>query len=86
MLVSLFVVECHPLTFFGPRRANTALAGLTRKYKNAFSIVAPLILDSAVITASDDSHVATRLRYLIKWGLTARGTGLHARPFVLFSC
>ncbi|KAI0749982.1 hypothetical protein C8Q80DRAFT_660233 [Daedaleopsis nitida] len=51
--------------------ANSALAGLTRKYRNAFSIVAPLILDSRVLTLSDDSY-NSRVRHMIKWGMTAR--------------
>ena len=53
-------------------RANTALAGLTAKHKNAFSIVSPLILDSSVFTMSEDAY-SKSLRRVSKWGMTARG-------------
>ena len=53
-------------------RANSALAGLTKAYKNAFSIVSPIILDSRVLTLSDDSYYKS-VRHMIKWGITARG-------------
>ncbi|OBZ65511.1 L-aminoadipate-semialdehyde dehydrogenase large subunit [Grifola frondosa] len=51
--------------------ANTALSGLTRKYKNAMSIVAPVILDSGISLGSDVVQNA-RLRHLSNWGMTAR--------------
>ncbi|KAH9933653.1 ketoacyl-synt-domain-containing protein [Epithele typhae] len=51
--------------------ANSALAGLTRKYTNAFSIVAPIIHDSRVLTLSDDSYNKS-VRHMLKWGMTAR--------------
>ncbi|KAI0695501.1 polyketide synthase [Cerioporus squamosus] len=51
--------------------ANTALAGAIRGYRNAFSIVSPIILDSRILTLTDDSY-NTRVRHMIKWGMTAR--------------
>ncbi|KZT25650.1 ketoacyl-synt-domain-containing protein [Neolentinus lepideus HHB14362 ss-1] len=52
--------------------ANTALAGLTKKYKNAFCMVCPFILDSAIALKGDDDDVyRRRLRHLADWGMTA---------------
>ncbi|KAI0737718.1 hypothetical protein C8Q80DRAFT_1222755 [Daedaleopsis nitida] len=51
--------------------ANAALAGLTRKYKNAFSIVPPIILDTSILTMSEDGY-NTRVRHMVSWGMTAR--------------
>ncbi|EJF59192.1 ketoacyl-synt-domain-containing protein [Dichomitus squalens LYAD-421 SS1] len=51
--------------------ANTALAGLTRKYPNAFSIVSPIILDSRIVTLTDETY-NSRVRHMVKWGMTAR--------------
>ncbi|KAI1783602.1 ketoacyl-synt-domain-containing protein [Ganoderma leucocontextum] len=51
--------------------ANTALAGLTRKYRNAFSIVSPIILDSRIVILADDTY-NSRVRHMTKWGMTAR--------------
>lgn len=53
-------------------RANIALAGLTQKYKNAFSLVSPLILDSTIMTTNDDTY-QSRLRHMSGWGMSARG-------------
>ena len=52
--------------------ANAALAGMTKKYANAFSIVVPVIVDSSVVTLSDSSY-AKNVRHLLKWSMTARG-------------
>ncbi|KAI0739465.1 ketoacyl-synt-domain-containing protein [Daedaleopsis nitida] len=52
--------------------ANTALAGLTRKYRNAFAMVAPLILDSSIFLMNEDPHYMTRLRHVTRFALTAR--------------
>ncbi|KAI0737725.1 KR domain-containing protein [Daedaleopsis nitida] len=51
--------------------ANAALAGLTRRYKNAFSIVPPIILDTSILTMSEDGY-NTRVRHMVSWGMTAR--------------
>ncbi|KAI0694299.1 ketoacyl-synt-domain-containing protein [Cerioporus squamosus] len=51
--------------------ANNALAGYVRKYRRALAIVAPIVLDSSLLTASEDSY-GSRVRHLINWGLTAR--------------
>lgn len=51
--------------------ANTALAGLTHKYPNAFSIVSPIILDSRIVTLTDGTY-NSRVRHMTKWGMTAR--------------
>ncbi|TFK49005.1 polyketide synthase [Heliocybe sulcata] len=52
--------------------ANTALAGLTKKYKNAFCMVCPAIVDSAIALKGDDDDVyRRRLRHLTDWGMTA---------------
>ena len=60
--------------------ANAALAGMTKKYANAFSIIVPVIVDSSVVTLSDSSY-AKNVRHLLKWSMTARGeclrTSLH---------
>ena len=59
------------LTIRSSFRANTALAGLTRKYPNAFSIVSPIILDSRIVTLTDDTY-NSRVRHMVRWGMTAR--------------
>ncbi|EPQ57833.1 polyketide synthase [Gloeophyllum trabeum ATCC 11539] len=52
--------------------ANTALAGLTKKYKNAFCMVCPAIIDSAIALKGDaDSVYRRRLRHLTDWGMSA---------------
>ncbi|TBU55410.1 polyketide synthase [Dichomitus squalens] len=51
--------------------ANSALAGMTRKYKNAFSIVSPAITDSRLVSTTDGSY-QSRLRHVIAWGMSAR--------------
>ncbi|KZT25643.1 hypothetical protein NEOLEDRAFT_1178119 [Neolentinus lepideus HHB14362 ss-1] len=52
--------------------ANTALAGLTKKYKNAFCMVCPAIVDSAIALKGDaDDVYRRRLRHLTDWGMTA---------------
>lgn len=56
--------------------ANTALAGMTKKYKNAFCIVVPGIIDSSVAIA-DESH-AGRINHLVNWGMTGSGMCLIA--------
>ena len=53
--------------------ANSALAGMTSKYRNAFCLVAPLVMDTGVFVMSDDAHYSTRLRHFTRWGMTARG-------------
>ncbi|TFK49392.1 hypothetical protein OE88DRAFT_1662947 [Heliocybe sulcata] len=52
--------------------ANSALAGLTKKYSNAFCMVCPAIIDSAILLKGhiDDAH-RRRLRHIIDWGMTA---------------
>lgn len=52
--------------------ANTALAGLTKKYKNAFCMVCPAIIDSAIALKGDvDDVYRRRLRHLTDWGMSA---------------
>ena len=53
-------------------RANTLAAGLTRKYKNAFSITCPAIIDSRVVSTTDAAY-QSRLRHVIAYGMSARG-------------
>ena len=53
-------------------RANTALAGMVKKYRNAFTIVTPAIVDSSVVTLSDDAYRKS-VRHMTEWGMTARG-------------
>ena len=53
-------------------RANSALAGMVKKYRNAFTIVAPAIIDSSVIALSDEAYKKS-MRRVTEWGLTARG-------------
>ncbi|OBZ73483.1 Nonribosomal peptide synthetase 14 [Grifola frondosa] len=50
--------------------ANTALAGLTRKYKNAMTLVSPAILDTSVLLGLY-SVQSTRLKHLSNWGITS---------------
>ncbi|KAH7907339.1 putative polyketide synthase [Hygrophoropsis aurantiaca] len=53
--------------------ANTALDGAIRKYRNAFSLVAPAITDSAVVTGRADSEQdPARLQHLLSWGFSTR--------------
>ncbi|KAH7904616.1 hypothetical protein BJ138DRAFT_1130883 [Hygrophoropsis aurantiaca] len=53
--------------------ANTALDGAIQKYRNAFSLVAPAITDSAVVTGRADSEQdPARLQHLLSWGFSAR--------------
>ncbi|KAI1798467.1 polyketide synthase [Ganoderma leucocontextum] len=51
--------------------ANTALAGMTGKYKNAFSIVSPAITDSRLVSTTDGSY-QSRLRHVTAWGMSTR--------------
>ncbi|OBZ73412.1 putative polyketide synthase 22 [Grifola frondosa] len=51
--------------------ANTALAGLTRKYRNAVCLIAPAVIDTAFVMgdAMNNNHAA-RLKHLTNWGKT----------------
>ncbi|KAI0653728.1 ketoacyl-synt-domain-containing protein [Cubamyces menziesii] len=52
--------------------ANTSLAGLTKKYRNAVCIVAPAILDTSTIKGElAGSSPALRLKHLSNWGMTS---------------
>ncbi|THH02708.1 hypothetical protein EW026_g197 [Hermanssonia centrifuga] len=51
--------------------ANTALAGLTKAYRNAFCMVVPIITDSAVTLNEDTSTRASRITHLTNWGMTS---------------
>ncbi|KAI0364111.1 ketoacyl-synt-domain-containing protein [Pilatotrama ljubarskyi] len=52
--------------------ANTSLAGLTKKYRNAVCIVAPAILDTSTIKGELFGSVsAVHLKHLTEWGLTS---------------
>ena len=46
-------------------RANTTLSGAIREYLNTFSIVPPIILDSSILTLTDDSSIS-RVRHMIQ--------------------
>ncbi|KAH9942788.1 ketoacyl-synt-domain-containing protein [Amylocystis lapponica] len=51
--------------------ANTALTGLTRKYRRAMTMVSPLILDTGItVLLTSDSLQHSRLKHLSRWGLT----------------
>lgn len=56
--------------------ANTALTGLTRKYSNAFTIVAPIISDSRILVLSDSSY-NSRVRHMTSWAMSARGRSMR---------
>ena len=45
---------------------------MARKYRKAFSMVCPIILDSGVLTLKDDAY-RSRVRHTTSWGMTARG-------------
>ena len=45
---------------------------MVKKYRNAFTIVAPAIIDSSVIALSDEAYKKS-MRRVTEWGLTARG-------------
>ncbi|KAH9934268.1 putative polyketide synthase [Fomitopsis serialis] len=53
--------------------ANTALTGLTRRYRNAVTIVPPLINDTGVFLtmAATDSTRWSRYRHLSSWAMTS---------------
>ncbi|KAI0683985.1 polyketide synthase [Cerioporus squamosus] len=51
--------------------ANTALSGMSRKYRNAFSMICPIILDSGVLTLNDDLY-KSRVRRAASYGMTGR--------------
>ena len=65
-------------------RANTTLAGMTRKYKNAFCIVCPAITDSSLVSTTDRSY-HSRLRHLSAWGMPAQGSSLFIDKSTDFS-
>ena len=46
---------------------------MTKKYKNAFSVVAATIWDSTILTLADEAYRKS-VRHMIEWGMTARGT------------
>ncbi|KAI0060607.1 polyketide synthase [Artomyces pyxidatus] len=54
--------------------ANTALAELTRSYKNALTLVCPVILDVEQVLGVnvDTSTYTSRLKHFINWGFTVR--------------
>ncbi|KAI0358347.1 ketoacyl-synt-domain-containing protein, partial [Trametes cingulata] len=51
--------------------ANTELAGLTRKYSNALSLVSPIIYDSRILTLSDGTY-KSQVQHMTSWGMSAR--------------
>ncbi|OJT09920.1 hypothetical protein TRAPUB_13598 [Trametes pubescens] len=52
--------------------ANTSLAGLTKKYRNAVCVVAPAILDTSTIKGElVGSSPSLRLKHLSNWGMTS---------------
>ncbi|KAH9918099.1 ketoacyl-synt-domain-containing protein [Fomitopsis serialis] len=55
--------------------ANTALTGLTRQYKNAATIVPPMINDTggSLTLAATDSTKWSRFRHLSAWAMTCEG-------------
>lgn len=59
--------------------ANTALTGLTRRYKNAATIVPPFINNAGVILdiAATDSTRMSRWRHLSSWGMTCEGKNIY---------
>ncbi|EIN09536.1 polyketide synthase [Punctularia strigosozonata HHB-11173 SS5] len=54
--------------------ANTALEALTRPYPNAFSLVAPAMLDTAIVFADEQSKTThnTKVRHISEWGMSSR--------------
>ncbi|KAH9944952.1 ketoacyl-synt-domain-containing protein [Epithele typhae] len=52
--------------------ANSALTWQTRKYRNAFAMEAPMIVDSSVITVGTETY-NRNVRHWTRWGMTARG-------------
>ena len=54
------------------------LAGLTKKYANAFTIVSPAILDLGELTLLD--RVSRKnLQHVLNWGITVQGKHNFAR-------
>ncbi|KAL6298078.1 polyketide synthase [Sparassis latifolia] len=50
--------------------ANTALAGLTKKYRNAFTLVTPAIIDSYFALSAEAASKHGLLKHLSDWGMT----------------
>ena len=55
-------------------RANTALTGLAKQYRRAFTLIVPFIIDSSVSVLDDD--YLGRVNHLARWGFASAGASL----------
>ncbi|KAF8525874.1 hypothetical protein BU17DRAFT_83380 [Hysterangium stoloniferum] len=60
------------LDFFVTLSANTVLDELTRTKRNAFSLIAPAIIDSSTIARTDDLLTDSRLAHWAPWAMSSK--------------